>query len=162
MRPNYRFIVLTAAAYALLGGEFTYEQEVSVSEPLAGGLPPTLAAGIPFGVAALLVYFLSTALFARRSSAGWILPTCLHTGAAVILGFLLGSAYYKLRLYLGPPLWKMCTWCPTEWDQARTAVFAAVAYGLLAALLAPLIGVVARRIPPRIRNSVEDRTLNRA
>lgn len=152
MRFNYKFVFTAGVAYALLGGEFYYEQDVAGSDPaFAGNLPPTLAKGVPFGLGTVLVYIVSSALFARYKKATWVLSTYLHAASAVCLGILLGYLYYQLRTYISPAPGGLCAFCPGELKEPPFVV-QMMSLSLIVALPALLIGLIARSFPPSTRD----------
>jgi MFS family permease len=143
-----RFILSVATAYAPLGVLFSVHPD---------RFAPELARLLQFTLA-LLVYTVSTALFAPSTKGEWVRTTVLHAGASASAGsvLVLFAAWIAARTPLGrapdpsPALEFRCVWdCASRADEAFTALTLALAAVCVAALFAPLVGGVARYIHPR-------------
>jgi hypothetical protein len=140
---------LTAAAYTLLG-EIAYldNRPVTLSR-LCDSNP---ADYVPMMLAwAALVCLVTTSWIAIRVSKPWLPRTALHTAAGTSAGFTAAWIYYGVRSALGPecPGLEYCADCsaPSLWAYTRPVIVPTV----IAVLLSPLIGYVARILFTRIR-----------
>ncbi|HEY0018261.1 MAG TPA: hypothetical protein VGC13_18240 [Longimicrobium sp.] len=142
-----RFILSVATAYAPLGVLFSVHPDRFAPEP-ARVLQFTLA---------LLVYVVSTGLFAVRTKGAWVRTTVLHAGASATAGsvLMLFTAWIAARTPLGrdpdpgPALDFQCMWdCPSRLGEAVTTLMLALAAVYVAALFAPLVGGVVRYLHP--------------
>jgi hypothetical protein len=147
-RLETRFILSVAAAYAPLGVLLSVHPARFAPEP-ARILQFTLA---------LLVYIVSTALFAARTKGEWVRTTVLHAGASATAGsvLVLIAAWIAARTPLGRVpepghgLDFRCVWdCPSRVGEAMTTLMLALAAVYVAALCAPLVGGAARYVHPR-------------
>lgn len=147
-RLKTRFILSVAAAYAPLGVLFSVHPD---------RFAPELARLLQFTLA-LLVYLVSTALFAPRAQGEWVPTTALHAGASATAGsvLVLFAAWIAARTPLGRApdpshaIDIQCVWdCPSRVGEAFLTLMLALAAVCVAALFAPLVGGAARYIHPR-------------
>ena len=140
---------LTAAAYTLLG-EILYQDHSPVIR--AGLCTEHSRDHLPMMLAwAALVCLASTSWIAVRVSSPWLPRTVLHTAAATSAGFAAALIYFGIRDALGPECQGLpyCADCsgPPLWAYVGPVVVPTV----IAVLLSPLVGYVARSLSTRIR-----------
>jgi hypothetical protein len=147
-RLKTRFILSVATAYAPLGVLFSVHPD---------RFAPERARLLQFTLA-LLVYIVSTGLFAAWTKGEWVRTTVLHAGSSATAGSVLVffAAWIAARTPLGrapEPSYVpdfQCMWdCSSRVGEAVTTLMLALAAVGVAALFAPLVGGVARYIHPR-------------
>ena len=147
LRFETQFILTVATAYAPLGVLFSVHPN---------RLAPERARLLQFSLA-LLVYIVSTGLFAGRTKGEWVRTTVLHAGASAAAGsvLVLFTAWIAARTPLdrvpnSNSLDFQCVWdCTSRLGEALTTLMLAAAAVCVAALFAPLVGGVGRYIHPR-------------
>jgi hypothetical protein len=146
VRLRLGWLAVTTVAYSTLA---ELQHRANPRIPDAGGHCEQYAG---FARAALLlglaIYLVSTALFARRQAGKWAAATALHAGLAVLTGAILGSGLFRwIRSFLASEHGGMCFSIGEPWVVPWYAEIAEyVIPVLIAALLAPLVGYVARTV----------------
>ena len=147
-RLKTRFILSVATAYAPLGVLFSVHPD---------RFAPEHARLLQFTLA-LLVYIVSTGLFAAGTKGEWVRTTVLHAGASATAGsaLVLFAEWIAARTPLGRApdpshfLDFQCIWdCPSRVGEAVSTLLLALAAVCVAALFAPFVGGVARHIHSR-------------
>ena len=144
-RLKTRFILSVAIAYAPLGVLFSVHPD---------RFAPERARLLQFTLA-LLVYIVSTGLFAAGTKGEWVRTTVLHAGASATAGsvLVLVAAWIAARTPLGRApdpshsLDFQCIWdCPSRLGEAVTTLMLALAAVCVAASFAPIVGGIARYV----------------